>query len=70
MRVNRARTAKENSSGSVMPTAKATTALEKRTLAGTSQREDFAVTYMASAAPGRPNIMIGKEPVMYWSVTP
>ena len=61
---------KANSSGSVTPVRNEANAAEIMMPAVALRRLVFAVTYIASAAPGRPNIMIGKNPAMYWPVTP
>ena len=55
---------KENSSGSVTPVTNEVSAAEIRIEPATLRLAGSAERHMASAAPGRPNIMIGKKPVM------
>ena len=61
---------KRNSSGSVIPTRNAANAAPIRMPPVAFFFDGFDVTYIARAAPGRPIIMTGKNPVMYWPVTP
>ena len=54
-----------NSNGSVTPQTNAQIAAEPTRPKATFFLVDFAQWIIASAAPGRPNIMQGKKPDMY-----
>ncbi|MNP69680.1 hypothetical protein D3C76_1658100 [compost metagenome] len=53
-----------NSSGSVTPVRNAVSATDSNIPPTIGRRSFGAAKYMASAAPGKPNIMIGKKPDM------
>ncbi len=59
-----ARNMKLNSIGSVTPVRNAVRARDSNMPPTAARRSGLAVWYMARHAPGRPNIITGKKPVM------